>query len=81
MHSAGRVLRIGGYDSFRHVLATGSEGNQAGGIAVLGWSHPIPEIAWMEIGVRGGAYTSHPIRTGELTLAAWVMAEWDLGAI
>lgn len=79
--TTGPVIRFGAYDSFRHVLATGSEGNQAGGLAVLGWSRPLPELHWLEVGVRAGAYTSHPLRTGELTIAAWCAIEWDFGGV
>ncbi len=79
--AGGTVIRFGGYDSFRHVRLTGSEGNQLGGVALIGWSRPAPEIGWMEVGIRGGGYTRHAIRTGEFTLVAWWMAEWDLGAI
>ena len=79
--TGGPSIRIGGYESYRHVLATGGSGNQAGAVAVLGWSHLVPEIPWLEVGLRGGGYTYHPIRTGEFTLAAWCSIELDLGPI
>jgi hypothetical protein len=77
----GPVIRVGGYDSFRAVVASGSEGNQAGGLAVLGWSHPLADLHWLEVGLRAGGYTDHPLRTGELTVAAWCALELDLGDV
>ena len=79
--AGGPSLRFGGYDSLRTALGTGSFGHQAGAIFVAGWSRPMPEIWWMEIGLRGGGYTNHPVRTGDFTLAAWVSVEWDLGGV
>lgn len=79
--AGGPQLRFGGFDSVRAATGTGSLGNQAGGLFVVGWPRPIAEISWMEIGLRAGAYTNHTIRTGDFNLSAWITVEWDLGGL
>jgi hypothetical protein len=77
----GTYLRMGASDAMRAVTGTGAIGNSLGGAFIAGWPRPIPEIAWMEIGLRAGAYTHHPIRTGMFTLSLWLSVEWDAGSI
>jgi len=44
------------------------------------WSRPIPEIASLEVLVRGGGYTDHPFRVGP-ALLGWLAIGWDVGPV
>lgn len=76
----GPLLRFGAYDAMRWVDRSGALGHQLGAIVQASWSRPIPEIASLELLVRGGGYTDHPVRVGP-ALLAWIAIGWDLGPI
>lgn len=91
--AGGPSLRVGGYHSVRVALGTSALTHQGGGLFMVGWSRPIAEISWMELGLRGGAYENPSVATTgdaasdvtigsvDYTIALWSSIEWDLGGL
>jgi hypothetical protein len=78
--SGGPQLRMGAYSATRVVASTGYVGHHLGGVVTLEWDRPIPEIAVLEVFVRGGGYTHHAYRVGP-ALLGYVQITWDAGPI
>lgn len=76
----GPLMRFGAYDATRWVDHSGALGHQLGALVQAVWARPIPEIASLELLVRGGGYTDHPVRVGP-ALLGWVAIGWDLGPV
>lgn len=74
------TLRFGAYDAVRWVDRSGSFGHQLGAVVQAVWARPIPEIASLELLVRGGGYADHPFRVGP-ALLGWLAIGWDAGPV
>ena len=75
------ALRAGAYDNLRYVPASGYIGHQLGPMAMLVIDHPSAEVTEVTPFIRGGYYTDHLLRAGELTILGGVSVSYDLGAI
>jgi len=74
-------IRIGAFDSFRHVPAADYTGNQVGIFAML-W-HPAPTGALRDLSpfLRLGIHTHHAFRAGTPALLAGTFVSYDLGGL
>ncbi|MEM7140773.1 MAG: hypothetical protein AAF548_07030 [Actinomycetota bacterium] len=77
----GTHLLLGAYDATRYVPASGYVGHQVGGIAILTFADPSPEVTSVGVFVRGGAYTDHLLREEEPTILGGVSVSYDLGSV
>lgn len=74
-------LRVGAYDDLRAVPRSGYLGHQVGPLVMLALDRVAAEVPSVSVFVRGGYYTHHVVRGGELTILGGVDVSYDLGEV
>jgi hypothetical protein len=71
-------IRVGAYDDFRHVMASGATAHQLGGIAMLALDSRGSCLRELLAFGRVGAYLEPERRAGQATALVGLMVRYDL---
>lgn len=72
-------VRLGLYDSFRHVFESGYDGHQVGIFAMGWWPNPSDAVWDLTPFVRAGTYIDHAFRAETFSVTGGVMTQYRLG--